>query len=121
MISNKYRFVFCKDEDSVNKCLCINGNVCNNFTNYFDVMTNNTRNCNKLIRVPFIKLECRKKSFRFAGATEFNKLPIKIRNASTLNEFTLLFNKNFKIYILLYYIFYSFLLSDSLHLGHLPC
>ena len=76
---------------------CINGNVCNTFTNYFDVMTNNTRNCNKLIRVPFIKLECCKKSFRFAGATEFNKLPIKIRNASTLNEFTLLFNKNFKI------------------------
>ena len=76
---------------------CTNGNVCSNFTNYFDVMTNNTRNCNKLIRVPLLKLECCKKSFCFAGSTEFNKLPFKIRNASTSNEFTLLFNMNFKI------------------------
>ena len=77
---------------------CINGNFCSNFTNYFDVMANNTRNCNKLIRVPLMKLECSKMSFRFAGATEFNKLPIKIGSASNLNEFTLLFNKNFKCF-----------------------
>ena len=75
----------------------INGNVCSNFANYFDVMTNNTRNCNKLIRVHLVKLECCKNSFRFAGSTEFHKLPFKIRNVSTLNEFTLLFNRNFKI------------------------
>ena len=31
---------------------CINGNVCNNFEGYFDVMENNTRNAKKLLRLP---------------------------------------------------------------------
>ena len=76
---------------------CINGNVCSNFEKYFELMSNNTRNSNKLIRLPNVKLESAKKSFRFTGAYEYNKLPIKIRNADTAKEFISLYNKIFNI------------------------
>lgn len=76
---------------------CINGNMCSKFANYFEVMSNNTRNSNKLIRLPYVKLESSKKSFRFVGAREYNKLPIEIRDANTTNEFISLYNKVFKI------------------------
>ena len=35
---------------------CLIENVCENFIGYFEVMTNNTRNNNNLIRLPRIKL-----------------------------------------------------------------
>ena len=71
----------------------MNGNVCNNFEKYFEVMSNNTRNSNKLTRLPNVKLESAKKSFRFNGAYEYNKLPAKIRNANTAKKFISLYNK----------------------------
>jgi hypothetical protein len=65
---------------------CINGNVCVNLKNYFEVMSNNTRNANKLIRLPRMRLESSKKSFKFTGAKEYNKLPIKVRNATSTKK-----------------------------------
>jgi len=60
-------------------------------------MSNNTRNANKLLRLPKTKLEAAKKSFKFAGAKEYNKLPIKVRGATTVKEFIVLYNKVFNI------------------------
>ena len=76
---------------------CINGNVCDNFKNYFEVMSNNTRNANKLIRLPKVKLESTKKSFRYTGAKEYNNLPMKVRNATSTKEFIRLYDEVFNL------------------------
>jgi hypothetical protein len=76
---------------------CINGNICGNLKNYFEVMSNNTRNANRLIRLPRTRLESTKKSFKFTGAKEYNKLPINVRNATSTKEFIILFNKVFNL------------------------
>jgi len=65
----------------------INKLNCENFNNYFDVMQNNTRNRNRLLRLPPAKLESYKKSFRFYGAKEFNSLPADTRAAKSKLEF----------------------------------
>ena len=31
---------------------CVHGNACNNYNNYFTIMSNKTRNCNNLLRLP---------------------------------------------------------------------
>ena len=62
---------------------CINGNVCNNFEGYFNVMENNTRNAKKLLRLLSVKLESTKKSFKFTGAKLYNELPIEVRSATS--------------------------------------
>ena len=76
---------------------CITGEVCSNFLNYFEVMSNDTRNSKKLIRLPYFKLESGKKSFKFAGAKEYNSLPIDVRSASSTKEFISLFNRTLNI------------------------
>ena len=76
---------------------CISGNVCSNLLTYFDVMANNTRNSKKLIRLPSVKLESAKKSFKFAGAKEYNSLPIEVRSATSTKEFIDLYNSTFNI------------------------
>ena len=74
---------------------CINGNVCNNFEGYFDVMENNTRNAKRLLRLPSVKLESTKKSFKFTGAKLYNELPIEVRSATSAKMFASLFDKVF--------------------------
>ena len=76
---------------------CMSGSACENFNDYFEVMTNNTRNKNNLIRLPKIKLQSTKKSFRFTGAKIFNELPLDIREAETLNVFNQKYNKIFNV------------------------
>ena len=76
---------------------CVKGNVCDNLKNYFEIMSNNTRNSDKLLRLPYVKLECAKKSFKFAGAKEFNSLLLELRSAESTKEFISLFNKFFNI------------------------
>lgn len=66
---------------------CLNGDVCEHFDNYFEVMTNNTRNKNTLLRLPKIRLESSKKSFFYCGAKCFNELPPEIRAAQNIKEF----------------------------------
>ena len=60
---------------------CLIGDVCEHFENYFEVMTNNTRNKNILLRLPKIRLESSKKSFFYYGAKCFNELPPEVRAA----------------------------------------
>ena len=66
---------------------CITGDVCENLNNYFDIMTNKTRNKDTLLRLPKIKLESSKKSFRFYGAKCFNELPADVRRAQSMEDF----------------------------------
>ena len=77
---------------------CINGNVCDNFKGYFEIMENNTRNKGKLLRLPYVKLESSKKSFRFNGAKEFNSLPLKLRDTLSVQDFKIYFNNIFKLH-----------------------
>ena len=76
---------------------CIHGYVCENLGSYFDVMSNKTRNKNKLIRLPLIRLESAKNSFRFAGANEYNNLPIEVSSATSRNEFKFQLDKIFNL------------------------
>ena len=77
---------------------CINGNVCDNLKGYFEIMENNTRNKGKLLRLPYVKLESSKKSFRFNGAKEFNSLPLKLRDTLSVQDFKIYFNNIFKLH-----------------------
>ena len=99
--SKRSKFLKVRDLQKKRICVqvfnCLSGNICENFANYFDVMVNNTRNKNKLIRLPRVRLQCSKKSFRFTGAKIYNELPIKIRDASTLNDFNKIYNQLFNI------------------------
>ena len=75
---------------------CIHGATCSNFLNYFEIMDNRTRNKNKLIRLPKIKLESSRKSFYFNGAKCFNELPLLIREIDTKSKFRSVLNEFFK-------------------------
>ena len=75
---------------------CLNGNVCSNFVNYFELMKNQTRNNNKLIRLPAIRLESSRKSFYFNGAKSFNDLPINLREIESRSQFRSKLNEYFK-------------------------
>ena len=60
---------------------CINGDVCSNFKDYFVINSHelNTRNKNNLLKLPKVKLEFGRKSFKFQGAKVFNELPLSLR------------------------------------------
>ena len=68
---------------------CLDGNTCKSFENYFEINTHKigTRNNNKLIKLPFARLEFGKKAFKFQGAKIYNELPLTIRNSPSLAEF----------------------------------
>ena len=72
---------------------CMNGEICENFNGYFDVLYNKTRNSGKLLRLPRVKLESTKKTFRFTGAKFYNELPIDVRSATSTKEFKILFDR----------------------------
>lgn len=72
---------------------CLQNDVCENLQNYFELMSNNTRNKNALIRFPKVRLETCKKGFYFSGAKVFNELPLKVRTATTLTEFLSFFKE----------------------------
>lgn len=74
---------------------CVHGDVCETFVNYFEKMTNNTRNKNHLLRLPKIKLESSRKSFFFNGAKTFNELPLKIRASTSIEDFVKLYEEFF--------------------------
>ena len=63
-------------------CQTMSGRSCDSFKNYFEINTHSlrTRNNNKLLKLPKVKLEFGKKSLRFQAAKIFNSLPIAIRD-----------------------------------------
>ena len=62
---------------------CLDGNLCSNFQNYFNVNIHKkaTRNQNFYLMVPKVKLEFAKSSFYFQGVKLFNSLPVEIRRS----------------------------------------
>ena len=65
------------------------------FFNYFQPLENNTRNKGILMRLPKVKLENGRKSFRFMGAKIFNELPIEIRHHVEGKTFSNILNEHF--------------------------
>ena len=68
---------------------CLDGKLCKQFEKYFEINEHSkrTRNRNKLLKLPNIKLEFGRKSFRFQGARIFNNLPLEIREIQYAAEF----------------------------------
>ena len=60
---------------------CIEGEICNNFRNYFEIdqHTKSTRNSGKLLKLPNLKLE-----FCYSRAKLYNELPREIRQLDIL-------------------------------------
>ena len=54
---------------------CLNGEICSNFDNYFEIQDHNinTRNNRKMLKLPRCKLEFGKRSFYYLGAKFFNE------------------------------------------------
>jgi hypothetical protein len=72
---------------------CLRNDVCENLRDYFELMSNKTRNKNALIRLPKVRLELCKKGFYFSGAKVFNELPLKVRAATNFTEFLSFFKE----------------------------
>ena len=68
---------------------CLDGKSCESFLNYFEINKHSkkTRNNNKLLKLPSIRLEFGKKSFRFQGAKIYNDLPLEIRESPNAADF----------------------------------
>ena len=68
---------------------CLNGEVCSNFKNYFELANHgkNTRNAGALLKLPKLKLEYARSSFRYLGAALFNALPHSVRIIENTSKF----------------------------------
>ena len=54
-----------------------------------------TRNNQCLLKLPRIKTEYARKSFRFMGAKIYNELPIEIRKAESFSDYSNLLKRHF--------------------------
>ena len=72
-----------------------NNDVCENFNDYFAINyhAKNTRNRNTLLKLPRVKLEFTKRSFKYMGAKLYNDLPLNIRACENDQNFKKLFNE----------------------------
>ena len=71
-----------------------NDNVCESFQDYFAINyhVKNTRNRKKLLKLPQVKLDFAKRSFKYMGAILYNDLSINIRTCVNNQNFRKLFN-----------------------------
>ena len=79
---------------------CIHGNapdrLCNEIEMVFDRHGVITPNANSLkVTVPKPNLECFKRSFKYSGAQVWNSLPDNLHNASSVNNFKLLYKTKY--------------------------
>jgi len=76
---------------------CLVSDMCNNFKNYFELNEHSmrTRNCCKLLKLPKVRLEFGKKSFKFMGSKLFNNLPLSIRDCESSTHFRAELNAHF--------------------------
>ena len=67
---------------------CLNDDV-PNFEDYFELISHGkgTRNNNRILGTPKIKLESAKKAFFYNGAVVYNSLPLEIRTEATYHDF----------------------------------
>ena len=75
---------------------CLENDVIEPFKNYFELSSHcrNTRNNEKIIRLPKLKTKYARKAFYFTGAKLYNSLPLEARS---------LCSRNFKVFISEYY------------------
>ena len=68
---------------------CLDGNVCSNFMNYFEINAHerSTRNSGYQLKLPKIRLEYSRRSFYNMGAKLYNDLPLNIRKAEDHKSF----------------------------------
>jgi hypothetical protein len=68
---------------------CLDGNVCSNFMNYFEINTHerSTRSSGYSLKLPKIRLEYSRRSFYYMGAKLYNDLPLNIRKAEDYKSF----------------------------------
>ena len=89
------KIILPKIKDMIEKraCLlvrqCIDGKLCVNFRNYFEVLAHskNTRNNKSSIKIPKVKLEFARKGFYFMGAKIYNLLPNELRCKESYSDF----------------------------------
>ena len=76
---------------------CIDRETCDIFRGYFEVQEHETKTRNNrcLLKLPKIKTEYARKSFRFMGAKIYNELPIDIRKAESFKDYGKLLKKHF--------------------------
>ena len=76
---------------------CLGNDICSNFCGYFQVNDHDkdTRNKAILVRLPRVKLEFNRQSFRFAGAKIYNELPIEIRDVEDFKTFCHMLDNHF--------------------------
>ena len=67
----------------------MNHNVCEDFNDYFAINyhAKNTRNRNKLLKLPRVKLEFAKRSFKYMGAILYSDLPLNIHACENDQKF----------------------------------
>ena len=76
---------------------CLDREANDNFQGYFEVQDQEieTRNNLCLLKLPKIRTEYARKSFRFMGAKIYNELPTEIRRTETFYDFVKLLKKHF--------------------------
>ena len=76
---------------------CIDKDICDAFQGYFNINdhTVRTRNHQSLLKIPKIKTEFARKSFRFMGATIYNELPIQVRRIESFIAYEKSLNQHF--------------------------
>ena len=76
---------------------CIDKDICDAFQGYFNINdhTVRTRNHQSLLKIPKIKTEFARKSFRFMGATIYNELPIQVRRIESFIAYEQSLNQHF--------------------------
>ena len=72
----------------------MNDNLCENVYDYFAINyhAKNTRNRNKLLKLPRVKLEFDKRLFKYMEVILYNDLPVNIRACENDKNFRKLFN-----------------------------
>ena len=68
---------------------CIDKDICVTFQGYFEINDHKmcTRNNQCLVKLPKIRTEYARKSFRFMGAKIYNELPVNIRKTESFNTY----------------------------------
>ena len=76
---------------------CLDRQFCENFRNFFTVRVHeqNTRNNGFMLKVPKVKLQVAKPSFRSLGVKIYNDLPIQSRQTNSLLVFKEQIKKHF--------------------------
>ena len=77
--------------------LCLNGNICINFKNYFTIVNHsrNTRSNMVNVMLPKVKLQTGKFGFYYMGAKRYNELPVHIKESKNISEFRKNLNEYF--------------------------